>query len=124
MFPVHIYLLPLPADVILVSPAWTTYAPQARLARGDGKEPLIVETAFEDEWKLTPRALRAALDRRAKEEKFDKSKKWLMVLNNPGNPCERERKIVPPCIPITCKILVKTLFTLTFQLELPTPKQS
>ena len=60
----------------MVSPSWTTYAPQCRLA---GHEPTVVETSFESEWKVKPEALEKAL-------KVPQGNKML-VLNNPGNPC-------------------------------------
>ncbi len=53
------------------------------MARG-GKEPLVVQTSFETAWKLRPADLREAL-----KDKARKDSKWLMVINNPGNPCER-----------------------------------
>ena len=64
---------------MLVSPSWTTYAPQCRLA---GHEPIIVETSFESEWKVGPEALESALKRPGLQSNK------LLVLNNPGNPCE------------------------------------
>ena len=67
------------ADVMLVSPSWTTYAPQCRLA---GHEPIVVETSFESEWKVRPEALESALNRPGPQSNK------LLVLNNPGNPCE------------------------------------
>ena len=67
------------ADVMLVSPSWTTYAPQCRLA---GHEPIIVETSFESEWKVGPEALESAVKRPGLQSNK------LLVLNNPGNPCE------------------------------------
>ncbi len=42
----------------------------------------MVDTDFESDWKVTPERLKGALEGK------DRSKKWLMVLNNPGNPCE------------------------------------
>ena len=68
------------ADILLVSPSWTTYAPQSKLA---GHEPVIVGTSFESEWKVRPEALENALRRPGLQ---DNNK--LLVLNNPGNPCK------------------------------------
>jgi aspartate aminotransferase len=66
------------SDLILVSPGWTTYAPQAKLA---GYSPHIVKTSFDTEWKVTPTMLEdLAANNELKENK-------LMILNNPGNPC-------------------------------------
>ncbi len=63
-------------DVILISPAWTTYAPQVRLA---GKTPIILHTTFQDEFKLTAQALEEAV--RGNERPM------LLIMNTPGNPC-------------------------------------
>jgi len=64
-------------DVVLLSPTWTTYAPQAHLA---AKRTIVVQTTFEDGWKLTPSVLENTL-------KDKKLKKWsLLILCNPDNP--------------------------------------
>lgn len=42
------------ADVILPSPAWVTYKPQAVLA---GHHPVIMELRMDDEWRVTPAVL-------------------------------------------------------------------
>lgn len=39
------------ADVIVISPSWTTYKPQARLAH---HTPFVLETTLENSWKITP----------------------------------------------------------------------
>lgn len=65
------------AEVILVSPSWVSYEPQARLA---GHSVTRIQTRFEEEWQLTPDDLDAtcaALPLKA--NKF-------LVLNYPGNP--------------------------------------
>ena len=41
-------------DVLVVSPSWTTYKPQAQLAN---KRAFTVDTKFEDNWRITPEAL-------------------------------------------------------------------
>ena len=67
-------------DIMLVSPGWTTYAPQVKLT---GRTPLaIIQTSAETDWKLTPLLLEHAI------ETSNSSKNKLLVLNNPGNPCK------------------------------------
>ncbi|KAK7072757.1 hypothetical protein SK128_010765 [Halocaridina rubra] len=63
-------------DIILPTPAWTTYAPQIGLA---GKTPILAETNRDIGWKLTPDILEEAA------EKSNTSWK-LLILTNPGNP--------------------------------------
>ena len=69
-------------DVILISPGWTTYAPQVRLAK---QKCHIIQTSMDDHWKLTPEKLTEFIQGR------DISEQKLMVLNNPGNPCKYNR---------------------------------
>ena len=38
-------------DVLLISPSWTTYLPQARLSR---HKSFIVSTTLDKDWKITP----------------------------------------------------------------------
>jgi len=64
-------------DVILISPGWTTYAPQVRLAK---QKCHIIQTSMDDHWKLTPEKLTEFIQGR------DISEQKLMILNNPGNP--------------------------------------
>ena len=66
-------------DVILISPGWTTYAPQVRLAK---QKCHILQTSMEDNWKVTPEKLSEFVQSR------DVSEMKLMILNNPGNPCK------------------------------------
>ena len=49
----HIYYKSF-TDVIVCSPAWTTYKPQSQLAH---HTPYLVSTSIENEWKLTPQLL-------------------------------------------------------------------
>ena len=42
------------SDILIVSPSWTTYKPQALLA---GKRAIQVNTKFEDNWKINPKDL-------------------------------------------------------------------
>ena len=69
-------------DVILISPGWTTYAPQVRLAK---QKCHIIQTSMDDQWKLTPEKLTEFIQGR------DISEQKLMILNNPGNPCKYNR---------------------------------
>ena len=41
-------------DVMVLSPSWTTYKPQAQLAHHD---PVVIETNMADSWRLTPQVL-------------------------------------------------------------------
>ncbi|XP_071534804.1 aspartate aminotransferase-like [Panulirus ornatus] len=64
-------------DILLPSPAWTTYVPQSRLA---GKEPWILQTQQAQGWKLTPETLEEAVAGKG-------GSSWkLLILTNPGNP--------------------------------------
>ena len=68
---------------MLVSPGWTTYAPQVNLT---GRKPLsIIQTSAKTDWKLTPLLLEHAI-----ATSCNSSKNKLLVLNNPGNPCKLE----------------------------------
>lgn len=67
------------ADVLIPSPAWVSYAPQATLLR---HTPMRVETSFADRWRVKPEAIAAA----AVARKTDPSVPTLLVLNHPGNP--------------------------------------
>src|SRR6185369_16459392 len=63
-----------PGDEVLIpSPYWVTYPEAVRLL---GAVPVEIATRFEDGFKLTPAALRAALTPRSK----------LLLLNSPCNP--------------------------------------
>ena len=63
--------------MILISPGWTTYAPQVRLAK---QKCHILQTTMDDEWKVTSEKLIQFIQ----ETKMSEYK--LMILNNPGNP--------------------------------------
>ncbi|XP_050729782.1 aspartate aminotransferase-like [Eriocheir sinensis] len=68
-------------DILLPSPAWTTYASQCRLA---GKDPIILPTDASKGWKLAPGVLRAVVQ---EEQQQGRSSMWrLLILTNPGNP--------------------------------------
>ena len=66
------------SDIILLSPCWTTYAPQAKLA---GKKSIAVETSMATKWKATKKALEEAIGK-------SQANNRLLILNNPGNPCK------------------------------------
>jgi aspartate aminotransferase len=60
-------------EVVIPAPYWVSYPDMARLC---GATPVIVDTAAEAGFRLTPEALEAAITPRTK---------WL-IFNNPGNP--------------------------------------
>ncbi len=66
------------ADVVLVTPGWVSYEPQAKLA---GHRVHRLQTKFEERWRLTP----DALDRFCRG-RYDPERPLLLVLNYPGNP--------------------------------------
>ena len=66
-------------DVILISPGWTTYAPQVRLAK---QKCFILQTSMEGQWKVTAEMLESFIN----EHSADIAKNRLLILNNPGNP--------------------------------------
>ncbi|XP_067936386.1 aspartate aminotransferase-like [Watersipora subatra] len=75
-----IYLTMVVTDtvVILKAPSWTTYQSQVTLA---GRQQIIVNCPFEDEWKITPQNLIQTLEGQEIQEK-----NLLLIFNNPGNP--------------------------------------
>ena len=71
----------LQTDIMLVSPGWTTYAPQVKLS---GKSPIaIIQTSAATDWKLTPTMLDLTM------ENIKSSNNKLLIFNNPGNPCKQ-----------------------------------
>ena len=60
-------------EVIIPAPYWVSYPEMVKLADG---EPVIVSASIDDGFKITPRALAAAITQRTK----------LMFLNSPSNP--------------------------------------
>ena len=64
------------ADVLIPSPAWVSYAPQAKLA---GHHLVKVKTTFEKRWRIHPEDIEEAL--RQKHHKAS-----ILILNYPGNP--------------------------------------
>ena len=67
----------LDCDVILPTPCWVSYAPQAKLI---GKQIHFIHTKFEDGWRLTPDRLNEFVS------KNNSTRNRLIILNYPGNP--------------------------------------
>lgn len=67
--------------VILLSPAWPSYLPQAKLA---SKETLIIHRTFENDWKLTATQLAEALTKNPVPPKS------LLVFTSPDNPSKQK----------------------------------
>ena len=70
--------LALGGETVVSAPAWVSYVPQARIL---GRRVLLIQTSFDDQWKLTPGRLRAALREAGGEER-----PRLLILNYPSNP--------------------------------------
>ncbi len=65
-------------EIIVVSPCWVSYIPQAKIL---GKEISIIHSSYENKWQLTPKLFKEFLKKRN-----SKNKAALMILNYPGNP--------------------------------------
>ncbi len=65
-------------EIIIVSPCWVSYIPQALIL---GKKISVIHSTYKDKWQLTPSLFREFLENRE-----DKNKPALMILNYPGNP--------------------------------------
>ncbi|OLS19788.1 MAG: Aspartate aminotransferase [Candidatus Heimdallarchaeota archaeon LC_3] len=65
-------------EIIVPSPAWVTYIPQANII---GRTIQIVHTTFTENWRIYPDALKEILEN---EEDVDRPR--LLMLNYPGNP--------------------------------------
>ncbi len=65
-------------EIVIVSPCWVSYIPQAKIL---GKEISVIHTSYNDRWQLTPELFLSYLENRK-----DKGKPALMILNYPGNP--------------------------------------
>ena len=63
-------------DVILPTPCWVSYAPQAAIA---GLKTTLIHTAYEEKWRLTPEKLDEQLSGKSPQAQ-------LLILNFPGNP--------------------------------------
>jgi aspartate aminotransferase len=72
--------LVLNADLILPSPSWVTYQPQAQML---GRRVMWVETDYETSWKLLPERLDHAL---RQHSQYSYRYPCLLVLNSPSNP--------------------------------------
>lgn len=101
-------------EVIIPTPAWVSYRPQAELAGGTVVE---VEAGPEQDFKITPDQLRAALSERTR----------LFVFNSPSNPCgvmytpgeisalaavleEATRTVCPDLVIVTDEIYEKLIY--------------
>ncbi|MDO9000082.1 MAG: pyridoxal phosphate-dependent aminotransferase [Bacteroidota bacterium] len=67
-------------EIIIVSPCWVSYIPQAKIL---GKKISIIHSSFENKWHLTPKLFKEFLKNRSPE---NISKPAFMILNYPGNP--------------------------------------
>ncbi|MBN2313090.1 MAG: aminotransferase class I/II-fold pyridoxal phosphate-dependent enzyme, partial [Sedimentisphaerales bacterium] len=65
-------------DIILPTPCWVSYAPQAKII---GRNIKLIHTTFENKWLLTPEQLETYLS-----AENDHYKPRLLVLNYPSNP--------------------------------------
>jgi len=65
-------------DIILLTPCWVSYMPQAKII---GRNIRLIHTSFENKWKITAEQLREFLI-----QENDKYKPRLMVMNYPENP--------------------------------------
>jgi aspartate aminotransferase len=63
-------------DLLVPSPSWVSYAPQAAIA---GRQHRWIDTRREDGWRLTPAALEAAC-------RDDPDRPRILILNYPSNP--------------------------------------
>lgn len=66
------------SEIIIVSPCWVSYIPQAKII---GKKISVIHSSFEDKWHLTPKLFRSFLEKRTIKNALS-----LMILNYPGNP--------------------------------------
>ena len=66
------------AEIIIVSPCWVSYIPQAKIL---GKEISVIHSLYRDKWHLTPKLFKDFLEKRN-----GKTKPGLLILNYPGNP--------------------------------------
>ncbi|MBN2009553.1 aminotransferase class I/II-fold pyridoxal phosphate-dependent enzyme [candidate division KSB1 bacterium] len=66
-------------EIILPTPCWVSYAPQAKII---GRNIKYIHTSYENNWDLTPDQLEAFLD-----TEHDQYKPRVLVLNYPSNPC-------------------------------------
>lgn len=64
-------------EIIIVSPCWVSYIPQAQIL---DKQISVIHSSFEDKWQLTPILFREFTEKRKTKMPA------LMILNYPGNP--------------------------------------
>ena len=64
-------------DIMLPSPCWVSYVPQARIL---GRKVCVIHTRFEDKWRITAAALVEHCER------ANDARPRLLLLNYPGNP--------------------------------------
>ncbi|TVR77679.1 MAG: pyridoxal phosphate-dependent aminotransferase [Chitinophagaceae bacterium] len=65
-------------DILLPSPCWVSYIPQAKII---GRKVSLIQTRFEDRWRITPELLDSVCNQRV-----DKDLPAVLILNYPGNP--------------------------------------
>ena len=65
-------------DIILPTPCWVSYAPQAKII---GRNIKCINTSFKSQWKISPDQLKKFLD-----SEQDRYKPRILVLNYPANP--------------------------------------
>lgn len=65
-------------EIIVPSPAWVSYIPQAKII---GRSNKIVHTTFKEKWRMTPDSLEDLL---ANEDDVERPR--ILILNYPGNP--------------------------------------
>lgn len=65
-------------ELIVPSPCWVSYVPQARII---GRKVSLIQTCFEDRWQITAESL----ERNCQKEQDDLRPR-ILVLNYPGNP--------------------------------------
>jgi len=65
-------------DLILPTPCWVSYAPQAKII---GRNIKLIHTSFENKWRITPKQLNEFL-----VSESDQYRPRLLILNYPSNP--------------------------------------
>lgn len=65
-------------DLILPAPSWVSYAPQAKII---GRNIKIIQTSYENKWRITPKQLSDFL-----HNENDQFRPRLLILNYPSNP--------------------------------------
>lgn len=65
-------------DILVPTPCWVSYTPQARII---GRKVHLIDTTFEERWRITADRLKAQLD-----DEQDDYRPRILLLNYPGNP--------------------------------------